>query len=123
MPRFGFKWFVDGLVDGSSRFGGEEQARAFLRKNGRAWTTETAGRHQPQLAAAEIPRSRVKIRGSLSGTRARIRHTVITRASIRPRLPAQKVVAQNAVTGVGQGAGRTLRANSIQRKLTRAPAT
>ena len=36
----GFKWFVDGLLDGTYGFGGEESAGAsFLRKNGTVWTT------------------------------------------------------------------------------------
>ncbi len=40
----GFKWFVDGLLDGSLAFGGEESAgAAFLRRNGRVWTTEKDG--------------------------------------------------------------------------------
>jgi len=40
----GFKWFVDGLVDGSYGFGGEESAGAsFLRKNGKVWTTDKDG--------------------------------------------------------------------------------
>jgi len=40
----GFKWFVDGLVDGSFGFGGEESAGAsFLRKNGSVWTTDKDG--------------------------------------------------------------------------------
>jgi len=40
----GFKWFVDGLIDGSYGFGGEESAGAsFLRKNGKVWTTDKDG--------------------------------------------------------------------------------
>lgn len=40
----GFKWFVDGLVDGSYGFGGEESAGAsFLRKNGDVWSTDKDG--------------------------------------------------------------------------------
>jgi phosphoglucomutase len=40
----GFKWFVDGLLDGSLGFGGEESAGAsFLRKDGRVWTTDKDG--------------------------------------------------------------------------------
>ena len=40
----GFKWFVDGLVDGSYGFGGEESAGAsFLRKDGSVWTTDKDG--------------------------------------------------------------------------------
>ncbi len=40
----GFKWFVDGLLDGSLAFGGEESAGAsFLRTNGEVWTTDKDG--------------------------------------------------------------------------------
>jgi phosphoglucomutase len=40
----GFKWFVPGLIDGSFGFGGEESAGAsFLRRDGRAWTTDKDG--------------------------------------------------------------------------------
>jgi phosphoglucomutase len=40
----GFKWFVDGLLDGSFGFGGEESAGAsFLRKDGTVWTTDKDG--------------------------------------------------------------------------------
>lgn len=40
----GFKWFVNGLVDGSYGFGGEESAGAsFLRKDGTVWTTDKDG--------------------------------------------------------------------------------
>jgi phosphoglucomutase len=40
----GFKWFVDGLLDGSLVFGGEESAGAsFLCKNGAVWTTDKDG--------------------------------------------------------------------------------
>lgn len=50
----GFKWFVDGLLDGSFGFGGEESAGAsFLRKNGTVWTTDKDG-FILSLLAAEI---------------------------------------------------------------------
>ncbi|MFE3360340.1 phosphoglucomutase (alpha-D-glucose-1,6-bisphosphate-dependent), partial [Streptomyces californicus] len=40
----GFKWFVDGLYDGTLGFGGEESAGAsFLRRDGRVWTTDKDG--------------------------------------------------------------------------------
>jgi phosphoglucomutase len=40
----GFKWFVDGLLDGSLGFGGEESAGAsFLRRDGSAWSTDKDG--------------------------------------------------------------------------------
>jgi len=50
----GFKWFVDGLIDGSYGFGGEESAGAsFLRKDGTVWTTDKDG-FIMDLLAAEI---------------------------------------------------------------------
>jgi phosphoglucomutase len=50
----GFKWFVDGLIDGSLGFVGEESAGAsFIRKNGEVWTTDKDG-FIPALLAAEM---------------------------------------------------------------------
>jgi phosphoglucomutase len=50
----GFKWFVDGLLDGSLGFGGEESAGAsFLRMDGKVWTTDKDG-IVAALLAAEI---------------------------------------------------------------------
>ena len=48
----GFKWFVDGLGDGSFGFGGEESAGAsFLRRDGTVWTTDKDGLILGLLAA------------------------------------------------------------------------
>jgi phosphoglucomutase len=50
----GFKWFADGLLDGSLGFGGEESAGAsFLRRDGTVWTTDKDG-IVPALLAGEI---------------------------------------------------------------------
>ena len=50
----GFKWFADGLFDGSLGFGGEESAGAsFLRIDGGVWTTDKDG-IVPALLAGEI---------------------------------------------------------------------
>jgi phosphoglucomutase len=50
----GFKWYADGLFDGSLGFGGEESAGAtFLRLDGSVWTTDKDG-IVPALLAAEI---------------------------------------------------------------------
>jgi phosphoglucomutase len=50
----GFKWFVDGLLDGSLGFGGEESAGAsFVRLDGSVWTTDKDG-IVPALLSAEI---------------------------------------------------------------------
>ena len=54
----GFKWFVDGLIDGSYGFGGEESAGAsFLRMNGTVWTTDKDGIIMDLLAAEITARS------------------------------------------------------------------
>jgi phosphoglucomutase len=48
----GFKWFVEGLFDGSYCFGGEESAGAsFLRHDGTVWTTDKDGPIMDLLAA------------------------------------------------------------------------
>lgn len=48
----GFKWFVDGLHEGSLAFGGEESAGAsFLRRDGTVWTTDKDGIIMGLLAA------------------------------------------------------------------------
>ncbi|MEO6945718.1 MAG: phosphoglucomutase, alpha-D-glucose phosphate-specific, partial [Nitrobacter sp.] len=48
----GFKWFSDGLIDGSLAFGGEESAGAsFLRRDGSVWTTDKDGLIMGLLAA------------------------------------------------------------------------
>jgi phosphoglucomutase len=54
----GFKYFVDGLLDGSLGFGGEESAGgAFLRRDGTVWTTDKDGLILGLLAAEITARS------------------------------------------------------------------
>jgi phosphoglucomutase len=54
----GFKWFVDGLLDGSLGFGGEESAGAsFLRRDGTVWTTDKDGIIACLLAAEMTAKS------------------------------------------------------------------
>ncbi|CAN5792612.1 phosphoglucomutase (alpha-D-glucose-1,6-bisphosphate-dependent) [soil metagenome] len=54
----GFKWFADGLFDGSLGFGGEESAGAsFLRRDGTVWTTDKDGIAAALLAAEITARS------------------------------------------------------------------
>src|SRR5262249_32893998 len=51
----GFKWFVDGLFEGTTCFGGEESAGAsFLRQDGTVWATDKDGLII-DLRAAEMP--------------------------------------------------------------------
>lgn len=61
----GFKWFVDGLLDASLGFGGEESAGAsLLRFDGGVWTTDKDG-IVPALLAAEIAARRGRDPGTL----------------------------------------------------------
>ncbi len=54
----GFKWFVDGLFDGSLGFGGEESAGAsFLRRDGGVWSTDKDGIASALMAAEITARS------------------------------------------------------------------
>jgi phosphoglucomutase len=54
----GFKWFVEGLLDGSLGFGGEESAGAsFLRHDGTVWTTDKDGIIMDLLAAEMMART------------------------------------------------------------------
>ena len=63
----GFKWFVDGLNDGSIGFCGEESAGAtFLRRDGTVWTTDKDGM-VAGLLAAEITARAGRDPGELYG--------------------------------------------------------
>jgi phosphoglucomutase len=54
----GFKWFSEGLINGSLGFGGEESAGAsFLRRDGSVWTTDKDGLIMGLLAAEMTARS------------------------------------------------------------------
>jgi phosphoglucomutase len=67
----GFKWFVDGLTDGSLGFGGEESAGAsFLRRDGSVWSTDKDGLILGLLAAeimAQAKRDPGEIYDGLTG--------------------------------------------------------
>ena len=61
----GFKWFADGLFDGSLGFGCEESAGAsLLRRDGRVWTTDKDG-IVPALLSAEMTAREGKDPGQL----------------------------------------------------------
>jgi len=55
----GFKWFVDGLKDGTYAFAGEESAGAtFIEKSGQCWTTDKDGFVMTLLAAEIVAETR-----------------------------------------------------------------
>ena len=67
----GFKWFVEGLRDGSLGFAGEESAGAsFVRLDGSVWTTDKDG-IVPALLAAEMTARMGRDPGEFYGELAR----------------------------------------------------
>jgi phosphoglucomutase len=115
----GFKWFVDGLLDGSLGFGGEESAGAsFLRHNGQVWTTDKDGIILG-LLAAEITAVRGKDPGEIyAGLVEQFGAAVYERIDA-PATPEQKaILAQLSPESVR---ATTLAGDAIQGMITRAP--
>ena len=88
----GFKWFVDGLFNGSLCFGGEESAGAsFVRLDGSVWTTDKDG-IIPCLLAAEITARTGKDPGVLYGELTREFGEPAYDRVEAPATPAEKAV-------------------------------
>ena len=117
----GFKWFVDGLLDGSLGFGGEESAGAsFLRRDGTR-LDHRQGRHRPGAAGGRDHRAhRPRSRRDLSRARARIRRAVSTTASRRRRPPEQKADAGDS-SRRSRSRSRELAGEKIRAVLDHAP--
>lgn len=115
----GFKWFVEGLVDGSLGFGGEESAGAsFLRKDGSPWSTDKDGIIM-NLLAAEIT--------AVTGKNPSERYAVLAErfgAPVYQRVDAPADTAQKAVLSSmspDDVKADTLAGEAITAKLTKAP--
>jgi len=115
----GFKWFVDGLLNSSCLFGGEESAGAsFLRRDGTVWTTDKDGIIM-NLLAAEI----MAVTGEDPGER----YAALIRTFGTPyyeRLDAPATAEQKrclAALHPDQVVADTLGGESIIAKLTQAP--
>jgi phosphoglucomutase len=115
----GFKWFVDGLVDGSFGFGGEESAGAsFLRKDGTVWTTDKDG-ILLDLLAAEITALTGRDPGlHYQDLAAKFGAPVYQRIDA-PANPAQKSVLKNLAPDDVKA--DTLAGERIVARLTKAP--
>ena len=88
----GFKWFVDGLVDGSLGFVGEESAGAsFLRRDGTVWTTDKDGLI-PGLLAAEMTAVTGRDPGALYAELTRDLGAPVYERIDAPASPEQKAV-------------------------------
>jgi phosphoglucomutase len=86
----GFKWFVDGLLDGSLGFGGEESAGAsFIRLDGSVWTTDKDG-IVPALLSAEIAARMGRDPGELYGDLTREFGEPVYSRVEAPATPEQK---------------------------------
>ena len=86
----GFKWFVDGLVDGSIGFGGEESAGAsFLRRDGTVWTTDKDGIIADLLACELTARLGHDVGETYAGLTERFGDLVYRRIDA-PATPEQK---------------------------------
>ena len=104
----GFKWFVDGLLDGTLGFGGEESAGAsFLRRDGTPWSTDKDGLIPCLLAAEMTARGGERPRRALRRDDRALRAARPTGASTWPPTPEQKARAGQALgrSGDRQGAG------------------
>lgn len=115
----GFKWFVDGLIDGSFGFGGEESAGAsFLRKDGTVWTTDKDGIIM-DLLACEMTARMGKDPGELyRELEARFGSPSYTRIDA-PATTAQKEVLKKLSPSLVTA--QQLAGEPITAKLTRAP--
>lgn len=115
----GFKYFVEGLLDGSFGFGGEESAGAsFLRLNGGAWSTDKDG-IIPSLLAAEMTAKTGKTPSQrFADLTAKYGSTAYDRQDA-PATPAQKKILSNL--SPDQVTATTLAGDPITAKLTRAP--
>lgn len=115
----GFKWFVNGLLDGSLGFGGEESAGAsFLRRDGSVWTTDKDGIIM-NLLAAEMMAKTGRDPGELyRALTQEIGEPVYERIDA-PVTPEQKVILSKL--SPDQVQATELAGDSIVAKLTTAP--
>ncbi len=115
----GFKWFVDGLLDGTLGFAGEESAGAsFLRRDGTTWTTDKDGLILGLLAAEMTARTGQDPSRVYDGLTRELGQSFYARidapATARQKSLLSKLSPDQA--GLTELAGEPVRA-----KLTRAP--
>ena len=115
----GFKWFVDGLLDGSVAFGGEESAgMSFLRRDGQPWSTDKDGIIACLLAAEMTARTGRDPGESYATLTERFGAPVYRRIDA-PATPRQKAVLGSMTPASVTAA--TLAGEPITAKLTAAP--
>jgi phosphoglucomutase len=115
----GFKWFVDGLVDGSLGFVGEESAgSSFLRRNGSVWTTDKDG-IIAALLSAEITARTGRDPGEIyKGLTGEMGDPVYERIDAPATREQQAILAKLSPEDIDV---KDLAGEKIQRILTKAP--
>jgi len=115
----GFKWFVEGLFEGSCCFGGEESAGAsFLKKDGTVWTTDKDGLIM-NLLAAEITARTGKDPGEIyKELIEQLGYSWYTRVDA-PISPDEKAIMANLTAEMI--VAKEIAGEPITEKLTKAP--
>jgi phosphoglucomutase len=115
----GFKWFVEGFLDGTIAFGGEESAGAsFLRMDGSPWTTDKDGILLALLAAEITARTGKDPGQHYAALEARHGSPVYTRTQAPATLAQKAVLKGLSPEDIG---GTELAGSPITHRLTRAP--
>jgi phosphoglucomutase len=115
----GFKYFVDGLLDGSLGFGGEESAGAsFLRKDGSVWATDKDGIILDLLAAEILARTGKDPGRHYEELSAELGRPLYTRLDA-PATPAEKAALKKLSPEAVRAS--TLAGEPILARLTKAP--
>jgi phosphoglucomutase len=115
----GFKWFVEGLLDGSLGFGGEESAGAsFLRRDGGAWSTDKDGLILGLLSAEITAKARKDPGQYYSELTQKFGAPVYERIDA-PATPDEKAILQKL--SPQQVAAEDLAGEKIEQMLTTAP--
>ena len=115
----GFKWFVEGLLDGSLGFGGEESAGvSFVRRDGSVWTTDKDG-IVPALLAAEITARMDRDPGEIYGELTREFGEPVYDRVEAPATPEQKATLERL--SAQQVRITDLAGEKIRTILTKAP--
>jgi phosphoglucomutase len=115
----GFKWFVDGLIDGSLGFVGEESAGAsFCRLNGEVWTTDKDG-FIPALLAAEMTATLQKDPGEIYKALAdELGHSTYDRVEAKANAEQKAKLSKLSPEQITQ---KTMAGEAITDILTKAP--
>jgi len=115
----GFKWFVNGLLDGSFGFGGEESAGAsFLRHDGTVWTTDKDGIIL-NLLAAEITARTGRDPGEHYGDLTNRFGSPVYERIDAPASPEEKAILKNL--SPDQVTATELAGEPITARITEAP--